>query len=188
MIWVSRLVAKRSLSSRRLGTMCVMATKSPLGQLINSARAPEKLSLQDVADLATRRGFEMSKQNVSRLANDYPLASISGAQIRGLALALGISERRVAAAALAALGLELADESTPLRQAILDADDVGERTKRILLSIIADDEQPIATVTALPGSGKSASTGKLSEVDDTLSEAALVTTPGVDQEPGETEE
>jgi hypothetical protein len=128
-----------------------MATKSPLGQLINSARAPEKLSLQDVADLATKRGFEMSKQNVSRLANDYPLASVSGAQIRGLALALGISERRVAAAALAALGLELAEETTPLRQAILDADDVGERTKRILLTIIAEDiEQSSGNVARFP--------------------------------------
>jgi transcriptional regulator with XRE-family HTH domain len=165
-----------------------MATKSPLGQLINSARAPEKLSLQDIANRATNRGIDMSKQNVSRLANDYPLASISGAQIRGLSLALGISERRVAAAALAALGLELADETTPLRQAILDADDVGERTKRILLSIIADDDQPGATILALASSSKSAAQPKVSDADDTLSEAALVTTPGVDQEPGETEE
>lgn len=128
-----------------------MATKSPLGQLINSARAPEKLSLQDIADRASKRGFEMSKQNVSRLANDYPLASVSGAQIRGLAQALGVSERRVAAAALAALGLSLADETTPLRQAILDADEVGERTKRILLTIIAEDDDRSNVVALHPG-------------------------------------
>jgi transcriptional regulator with XRE-family HTH domain len=130
--------------------MWVMATKSPLGQLIHSARAPEKLSLQDIADRASKRGIEMSKQNVSRLANDYPLASVSGAQIRGLALALGISERRVAAAALAALGLKVADEATPLRQAILDADEVGERTKRILLTIIAEDTDERSNVVSLP--------------------------------------
>lgn len=129
--------------------MSPMATKSPLGKLIHTARAPEKLSLQDIADRATKRGLDMSKQTVSRLANEYPLGSISGSQIRGLAVALGISERRIAAAALAALGLELVDETTPLRQAILDADEVGERTKRILLTIIADAETP-TNVIAMP--------------------------------------
>lgn len=116
-----------------------MDTRTPLARLIEAARAPEKLSYQDIADLSTRRGVKMSKSNVSRLLGDNPLASVSGDNIRGLALALGISERRVALAAMASLGVNVADEETPLRQAILDAAEVGPKTKQLLLLLISAD-------------------------------------------------
>lgn len=117
-----------------------VATKTPLGELIDRARTPEGLSMQDVADRANRHGFKMSKQNVSRLANDNPLGSISGDNIRGLAVALGVSERRIAAAALASMGINLHLDIAPVRQAVLDDDELGERTKRLLLAIVQEEE------------------------------------------------
>lgn len=120
--------------------MVDMDTKSPLGELIESARKLADYSQQDVADRATSRGYRMSKQNVGRLVNDKPLASIKANWIKGIAAALGLSESRVAAAALASMGVNLGKPETQLREAILDATEIDERTKRTLLAIL-DIEQ-----------------------------------------------
>lgn len=129
--------------------MSLMATRTALGNLIHTARAPENLSLQDIADRASRHGVKISKQTISRLASE-DLDSINLDNIRGLAIGLGISERRVAAAALETMGVDLGVDEVPLRQAILDTDLVGESTKRNLLSIIEND-QAVAELRAARG-------------------------------------
>lgn len=121
--------------------MVNMDTKSPLGELIESARKLADLSQQDVADKATNNGYEMSKQNVSRLVNDNPLISIKANSIKGVATALGLSEARVASAALESMGVNLGLAETHLRQSILDATEIDERTKRSLLAILDIDRK-----------------------------------------------
>lgn len=173
--------------------MVNMDTKSPLGELIESARKLADYSQQDVADRATTRGYRMSKQNVGRLVNDKPLASINAKHIKGIAAALGLSESRVAMAALASMGVDLGYAATPLRQAILDALEIDERTKRSLLAILSIDEQEVAgdgddlAKKRAQQEAERLKAQELSQRDDTLTEVAHPTNTGTDLPPGESQ-
>lgn len=170
--------------------MVNMDTKSPLGELIESARKLPGYSQQEVANRATARGFEMSKQNVNRLVNQRPLKSINANHIKGIVAALGLSEVRVATAALDSMGVSLGYVATPLRQAILDAVEIDERTKRSLLAILDIDEEEVAgdgDDLAKKRAQLEEERRKLSQERARLAKASLLPNPGLDQPSGESE-
>jgi len=123
-----------------------MDTRSALGKLIDETRAPNDWSYEDLSRKARLAGFELSKSNIARLATQQPLVSISANAIGGLAAALGISERRVAIAAVQAMGVKLDLGEPTLVEAVYDESSLTDETKRILLNIIA-------TAIGLPRSG-----------------------------------
>ena len=117
-------------------TIACVDTIIELGTILNQVRNLNGWSCQNVADRATVRGYKLSKSNVSRLATESPLLSISATAIRGLSVALGVSEHRIAMAALSSMGIATNYEPPTAREAIIAAHDIPDAVKSMLLAML----------------------------------------------------
>lgn len=115
-----------------------MNKRGALGDLIATVCQANGWSYTDVANRANRTLGDqvLSKQNISRLVNEYPLTSITRGAIRALAAGLGVSADRVALAAVQSMGfrppeLDMSPAEAIQRDASMSAD-----TKGALLAIL----------------------------------------------------
>lgn len=77
-----------------------------LGDLIDTVKDINGWSDPDLSRNAQRKGFVLSKSNVSRYRIEDPMLSISASAIKTLAAALDVPEARVAAAALQSMQID----------------------------------------------------------------------------------
>lgn len=112
--------------------------RGPLGELITTICEANDWSYADVANRAIKSlgPGAVSKQNVSRLANEYPLRSITRTAVQALAAGLGISPDRVALAAVQAMGFRPPVADLTPAEAISRDPGLSVDTKAALLAIL----------------------------------------------------
>lgn len=117
-----------------------MSNRGPLGDLIESVKAANDWSYQGIADRANRKlgPGSLSKQTVSRFANEYPLKSAPRDALYALAAGLGISPNRVALEAMRAMGFEPPDASPSAAEAVQRDPALSDPTRRAVLAILRD--------------------------------------------------
>lgn len=115
-----------------------MSKRGPLGDLIEEVRSLNGWSQQQVADRANKALGErlLSKQNVSRLAAEYPLTSVTRKSIQALAAGLGVSPDRVALAAFQSMGFRPPAVDLSPAEAIARDSSLSADTRNALLAIL----------------------------------------------------
>jgi len=114
-----------------------MATKHQLAQLIDSVKAANRWSDIQLAAIAEKKGYAVSKSNIARLRK--PMVSIKGETILMLADILGVSPSQVAIAAVESMGIALPAYSTITPEAAVRLDvDLSERDKRSILAMLTE--------------------------------------------------
>jgi hypothetical protein len=97
-----------SVSGRPRGGRLTIVTMNkklhPVAVLIDSVKAVEECSDQDLVNRARARGHPTSKQNLSRIRTQ-PVVTVSAEQVAMLSDALRVPRERVVAAYLEAMGL-----------------------------------------------------------------------------------
>lgn len=125
-----------------------MATRH-LGVLIEQVQRLNGLSLADMAKRASARGERLSKSNTARVASgDNP--NLSRATIYGLAAGLGVTPATVARAALADMGIILAETDSDTETAIRTDPTLPEHGRRMLLALLAEIRSTSAPGRAAP--------------------------------------
>jgi hypothetical protein len=149
------------------------------------------------ATLADDCGGYPSDKRLQQLATQQQKNFVDPKTIQALARGLRVTEVTVVLAAAEDLGLDVS-RATPrvldyLPAAVNDLDEdqlfaIGNLIRSFIPPEQQDDPTPAEIALASEVTRHIGTAPELSEADDSLSEAALHTTPGVDQEPGETEE
>lgn len=115
--------------------MTAMSKTHAVAKLIDAVKAANDWSDTDVVDNASRRGYPMSKSNISRMRTK-PIKSMSGDQVRALAAGLDVSTRQVVVAFLTAMGLPCDDEPVSL-EATLRRDLYPPKIRHMVLEMLA---------------------------------------------------
>lgn len=115
-----------------------MKKRGALGELVATVCTANDWSYSDVAARANRAVGEavLSKQNISRLVNEYPLKGVTRAAIHALAAGLGISPDRVALAAVQSMGFRPPDVDMTPAEAIQRDPGLSADTRSALLAIL----------------------------------------------------
>lgn len=115
-----------------------MPDRSPLGDLIESVRALNGWSQEDIAKRANQRLGEkvLSKQSVSRYANEYPLKSVPREAVVALAAGLGVSPDRVALEAMRAMGFRPPAAELTTAEAVKRDPELDESTRQAILAVL----------------------------------------------------
>lgn len=123
-----------------------MNERHPLGQLIFSIQQARGWSERQLEERAAGKPG-LGKSNISKIKN-HPLVSIKGNVIKGLADLLGVSEQRVAKAALLSMGVDLGEtSSTTLRQSVGSEPELTDKDRKILLAVLnAMEEEVVGNV------------------------------------------
>ncbi len=113
-----------------------MAVLTELGRLIETAaRANHGRSMQEAADLATRRGAPISKSMISESARH--LETVTPKVIRGIAAGYDLPEEDVARAMLADLGFAIPGYNHTAESAIRRDPELSTEARAILLAGIS---------------------------------------------------
>lgn len=108
-----------------------------LGELIAQQLRLNRLSYSQIVARAKERGERLGKSNLGRVrVGDNP--SISRATIFGLAAGLGIAPSTVARAALADMGITLAERDADTETAIRTDPTLPEQGRRLLLAMLGE--------------------------------------------------
>lgn len=126
--------------------------QSHLGALIEQQQLLNNLSYSDIARRAQEQGEKLGKSNIGRVASgENP--SLSRATIYGLAAGLGVTAATVARAALADMGIILAEQGADSETAIRTDSSLSEHARRLLLTMLAqlksDDPVPLPRASVL---------------------------------------
>lgn len=114
-----------------------MASRHPLGQLIEDLKDANGWSDADIARQARKAGHDISKSRVAQLRGE-PLKSISGDNLHALAAGLRVTPSLVGNVALASMGVTTYSPSSGVvEEAIRDDPSLDERGKEILLATLA---------------------------------------------------
>lgn len=109
-----------------------------LALLIDEVKAAQDLSDEDIARIATRGGFAISKQHIAHLRKQDPLKSIVPDTMRALAVGMGVPLARVVAAALPSAGLPSGLPEDWSVEAAIDHDpELTVQSKRMLHTLLA---------------------------------------------------
>lgn len=106
-----------------------------LSNLIEAAsRANHGRSMQAAAELATQRGFPISKSHISK--NAQRVVSLTPQLVRGIAAGYGISEEDVIRAALADLGFTVLDYNPSPESALRRDPNLSVEARAMLLAAL----------------------------------------------------
>jgi len=112
-----------------------MNQRHELGELIASVQAANGWSDRDLERRADKLELGASKSNFSRLKNQ-PLISVKGSLIKDLSVLLSVSEKTIADAALASMGVRIDRDHVSLEDAVRSEPELSERDQRIALGIV----------------------------------------------------
>lgn len=112
-----------------------MNQRHELGELIASVQAKNGWSDRDLERRADKLELRSSKSNFSRLKNQ-PLISVKGSLIKDLSVLLSVSEKTVADAALASMGVSIDRDSVSLEDAVRSEPNLSERDQHIALGVV----------------------------------------------------
>jgi len=120
--------------------------RGALGELVVTVCTANDWSYADVATRANKATGEsvLSKQNVGRLVNEYPLKGVTRAAIHALAAGLGISPDRVALAAVQSMGFRPPEVDITPAEAIQRDPSLSADTRAALLAILRSSSQRTA--------------------------------------------
>lgn len=108
-----------------------------LGALIEQQQRLNDLSYTDIVARAAKRGEKLGKSNIGRVAKgENP--SLSRATIFGLAAGLGVTPATVARAALADMGIILAEADADTDTAIRSDPTLPDQGRRLLLAMLGE--------------------------------------------------
>ncbi|MFJ4168526.1 hypothetical protein ACIPY3_03340 [Paenarthrobacter sp. NPDC089714] len=114
-----------------------MKQRHALAALIDDVRSANGWSDPDVVARAASKGHKLSKSNISRIRNT-PVVTLNIETVSALADGLGVSKAMVAQAALASMGIVTYNSADlTAEEAIRRDPSLGERDKRMLLSVLA---------------------------------------------------
>ena len=114
------------------------ASDHALARLIDGIKAANGWSDPDLVENARARGFELTKSNISRYRNEYPLISVKGDTVRALAAALGVTAAQVATAAVESMDISLPSYKEPcIEQAVRLDPRLSKRDQDLLLALLA---------------------------------------------------
>lgn len=114
-----------------------MNATQTLGALIRDRQASTGWSLRDLSDRSPS-GAGLNKDRWGELRRDEA-KTFSGAQLRGIADALGISESIVGRAALATMGVTARDgNAARVEDAVRTDNELSEHDRRILLAVLRE--------------------------------------------------
>lgn len=118
--------------------MVAMNKSGALAELVATVCTANDWSYADVATRANKALGEsvLSKQNISRLVNEYPLKGITRSAIHALASGLGISPDRVALAAVQSMGFRPPEVDMTPAEAIQRDPGLSSDTRAALLAIL----------------------------------------------------
>jgi transcriptional regulator with XRE-family HTH domain len=108
-----------------------------LGALIAHQQELNGLSYDQIVQRALARGEKLGRANISRVVNGENPA-LSKATIMGLAAGLGVTPATVARAAVADMGIVLAEADADAETAIRTDPTLPERDRRILIAVLAE--------------------------------------------------
>jgi transcriptional regulator with XRE-family HTH domain len=110
---------------------------SAIGALIKQQQRQNGLSYADIAARANQRGETLSKSNIGKVARgENP--SLSRTTIFGLAAGLGVTRATVARAALADMGIILAEPEADAETAIRTDPSLPDQGRRLLLAMLGE--------------------------------------------------
>lgn len=112
-----------------------MNQRHELGELIASVQAANGWSDRDLERRADKLELGASKSNFSRLKNQ-PLISVKGSLIKDLSALLSLSEKTIADAALASMGVHIERDHVSVEDAVRSEPNLSERDQRIALGLV----------------------------------------------------
>lgn len=138
-----------------------------LGDLIDTVKDINGWSDPDLSRNAQRKGFVLSKSNVSRYRVEDPMLSISASAIKTLAAALDVPEARVASAALQSMQIDASAGAIfpipTVETAVRHDLSLSARDRELLLALLErmriDADDPRARQTHDAGAGRSSEDG-----------------------------